>query len=204
MSKPTPTPVQDPAAVAASRAQDKKPSDQALLKAEHDAEVKAKAALDAEQDETSVTDRLEILKKSIELQQKSLDTSRKLAANANETHRTLAEILNSKSVADATPEQLERLVKKTKEAQDELVKYSAEVRSRSEELDRLQSQRASLLGQQMEAKKKAEAKQHESAAALEKVQDLQNPFTLRNVLIWLIDHGPRILLVILAMVLCDG
>ncbi len=199
---PTATPVQDPAAVAASPPRDRKPNDQVLVKAEHDAEVKAKAALDAEQDEMSVTDRLEILKKSIELQQKSLDTSRKLAANAIETHRTLAEILNSKSVADTPPDQLERLVKKTKEAEDELVKYSAEVRSRSEELDRLQSQRASLLSQQMDAKKKAEAKQHESAAAAEKVQDLQNPFTLRNILLWLIDHGPRILAVVLAMVLC--
>ncbi len=167
-----------------------------------DAEVKARAALDAEQDEMSVTDRLEILKKSIELQQKSLDTSRKLAANANETYKTLAEILKSKSVADTPPEQIEKLVNKTKEAQDELAKYSAEVHNRSEELDRLQSQRASLLSQQADAKRKAEAKEHESAAALEQVKDLQNPFALRNVLMWLIEHGPKILAVVLAMVLC--
>ena len=186
-------------AVATSPAQDRKPNDKELLEARHEAALKAEAAKEAEKQEMSITERLEVLNKSIDLQQKSLETTRRIADNANETHKTLADLLQARTAAGTPPEKLEPLVKKMREAETEFLKHRAEVRKRSDELDRLQSQRASLLTQQMEAKKTAAAKEHESEAALEKVQELQNPFAPRNVLLWLFEHGPKILVVLLAM-----
>ena len=52
-----------------------------------------------------------------------------------------------------------------REAESEFLKHRNEVRKRTDELDRLQSQRAALMNQQMEAKQTAEAKEHESEAA---------------------------------------
>ena len=69
--------------------------------------MKAQAAKEAEQEETSITERLEDLNKSIALQQKALETTRKIADNANETRKMLAEVLQAKSVAGHPPEKLE-------------------------------------------------------------------------------------------------
>ena len=117
------------------------------MKARHEAEVKAKAALDAEQDETSLTDRLDILKKSIALQQKSLDTTRKLADNANETHKTLADLLQVQDrCGDCTPEQLEPSCQEDERGPERVPQvFAPRSAIASDELDRLQSQRASLL-----------------------------------------------------------
>ncbi len=185
--------------VTSSPAPEMKTGNKELLKAEEEADAKAQAAREAEKEDLSLAERLEVLNRSIALQQKALETTHKLSDNANETHKTLADLLQARTIAGTPPEKLEPLVKKMREAETEFLKHRAEVRKRTDELDRLQSQRASLLTQEREARKTAETKEHESEAALAKVRDLQNPFAPRNVVIWTIDHGPKILAVILAM-----
>ena len=56
----------------------RKSVDKELVKATQDAEVKSKEAKEAEQDEASIIERLNVLRKSIALQQKSLETAHKI------------------------------------------------------------------------------------------------------------------------------
>src|SRR5262249_28053680 len=46
---------------------------------------------------------------------------------------------------------------------------------------------------------KARAEERRLADAQNRVRTLENPFSPRNVLIWLIDHGPKMLAVLIAM-----
>ena len=87
-----------------------------------------------------------------------------------------------------------------RDAETEFRKHRSETRSRSDELTRLQGELSSLLTEQMAARRAALEKERESAAAMQKVEELRNPFAPRNMLIWLVEHGPKLLAVILAMV----
>jgi moderate conductance mechanosensitive channel len=177
----------------------KKSVDKDLLKATQDAALKAEAAKEAEQEETSITARLADLTKSIALQRQALENSRKLADNVNETRKLLAQELQAKSVAGAPPDTLQQLAAKMREAEIAEVKQRKEVRERTDQLERLQTERASLLNQEIAARKTAEAKEKEAEAANKNVQNLQNPLAPRNVLRWLIDHGVKLFAILVAM-----
>jgi small conductance mechanosensitive channel len=76
-----------------------------------------------------------------------------------------------------------------------------EVRTGAALLDQLQTERAALQTQQLEALQLAESKRKEAAAAESVVAQLQNPFTPRNILQWFIDHTPRLLAILAGMFL---
>ena len=135
------------------------------------------------------------------MQEQALETSRKIADNAHETRNVLAEELQTKSVAGAPPAELKPLVERMRQAEADFVKHRNEVRERTDQLGRFQSERAALLNQQIQVKRTVEAKEHESEAANRKVQQLQNPFAPRNVLQWLIDHGLKLLAILVAIFL---
>jgi moderate conductance mechanosensitive channel len=178
----------------------KKKVDKTLLKATQEAELKTQAAKEAEQEETSITARLADLTKSIALQRQALENSRELADNVNETRQLLAQELQAKSVAGAPADVLKQLTEKMREAEMAQVQQRNVVRERTDQLERLQTERASLLNQELAARNAAGAKEKEAEAANKNVQSLQNPLAPRNVLRWLIDHGVKLFAILVAMI----
>ena len=190
-------------AAPAVAAREKKPVDRALVKAEKEAQVKSKAAKEAEQDEASITERLNVLKNSIALQQKSLETAQKLADNANETRNVLAQELQTRSLAGAPADMIQRTVEiAPAKPSRPFVKYRSDVRERSQELSRLQAElnratRPADRGQEDRRGQGARVggREPEDRGAPQPVRSPQRAS------VDLIDHGPKILAVLLAMLL---
>jgi hypothetical protein len=75
----------------------------------------------------------------------------------------------------------------------------AEVVERTDRLNELQTHRAELQREELAAVTAAQAKQDEADEAEAKVTQLQNPYSIMNVLQWLLDHGPKILTILVTM-----
>ena len=101
----------------------------------------------------------------------------------------------------AAPEELQELRDKIADAKNRFVHARQEVIESTDRLNEKQSELASLQSQQIIALQEADQKRQEAKAAEEKVADLRNPFSLRNLLQWLIDHGPKVLGMLLAMII---
>ncbi len=177
-----------------------KPPTEEMVKAQEDAQEKAEAADIAKQEALSISERLKALDENITLEKKLLDTTRRKADNANETRSTLADELQEKSIAGAPPAELQDLVKRIREAEKRFREARAEVRDRTDRLNDLQAEHGSLLTQQNAALSKAEHAKEQLKIAEKTIEKLQNPFSPRNMLQWLLDHGPRLLAIVIGMI----
>jgi small conductance mechanosensitive channel len=156
---------------------------------------------DAEEKAQSIAERIGDLDEDIALEQKLLGMAQKKADNAHEAQAAMAESLRTRSVAGAPQEELQGLAQAAREAEQRALAARAEVRQHSGRLDELQTERAGLLAQQVAARDKARAEERRLAEVQGRVRELDNPFAPRNVLHWLIDHGPKMLATVLAMLI---
>jgi len=189
-----------PAGASALTTAAKSPPSPQLIKAKEVAGQKESEAAEAEQEAKSITERVEALRKSIEQERSLLTNARNRADNSQETEKTLDDDLQRRWAEGAERSELDELRQKKSEARERFREARAEIKERSDRLDTLQSDLGELQGDEIAALRAAEEKRIEAEAARKKVETLQNPFTPGNVLQWLIDHGPRILLVILGMI----
>ena len=170
-----------------------------LVKAQEQAGSTASAAVEAEQEAQSVAERVEALRKSIELERNLLANARKRADNAQEMEKTLDEDLQRRWSEGADKAELDDLRRRKAEGRERFREARAEIQERTDRLGTLQSDLGELQAEEIAAMRGAGEKRTEAEAARKKVESLQNPFAPRNVLRWTVDHGPRILLVILGM-----
>lgn len=171
-----------------------------LAKAEEEATTKQAAAEEAKQQAQSVTERLESIRKAIANERDLLKTAKQKENNTRETLQALNGDLEKKWVEGSTWAQLKDLRQKIAEAEKRVGEAATEIREHSERIDARQSELAALQTEQIAALQEAEAKAKDAAAAVKKVEQLKNPFTLRNILQWLIDHGPRIVFTLVATI----
>ena len=200
-AEPSPATKAAPAAAPArdNPAEGKKPASAELLKAEQDAQTKARASRRAEQEARSITERLETLDRDIALEKKLLETARKKHANAAEAEDTLNAEFRKRSQAGAPPQEIDDRVRRLRDAEQLADAAEAEVKERSARLDDLQTERAALQAQQIQALKRAAQAHQQLEAAEATIKELENPFNPRNVLRWLFDHGPRLLAIVATM-----
>lgn len=205
-SEPQPTPAGQPQATpptgeqgaapatppGAPPAVTEKPPSEELIKAREAAAQKEEAALAAEEEVKSVTDRIQALQKSIDGELKLYETSRKRVAIAKETERTLYENQQRKWAEGAAQGELSAIAGEIREARQRLRDAEKERDERSDRIDRLQAELVALQNEQIEAARVAEARREEADKAQKDVEHLQNPWTLTNTLNWIIAHGPRI------------
>lgn len=150
----------------------------------------------AEQEARSVTERIELLRRNINSERRLRDSSQARADEADqavrdtsdEMHRVLLEGRDASQVIERLQEAEER----RREARREALRVATH-------LDELQTEFARLQSEQIEALEEAQSKRDAADEALRRVETLQNPFTPRNLLQWLVDHGPPILGVIFAI-----
>ena len=174
-----------------------------LTKAKAEEATQAEAAKRATSAAKSIDERLEILDKDIGLRQEHLKTARKKADNARDSQTLFTQQFRTRSVADAPVEELTKLATQVGEAENRDTEARAEVRECHERLDELNAERADLHDQQLAAKLKADDQEKALAKLQGRVRDLESPFAPRNLLLWLIDHGPKMIGIVLVMLLAE-
>jgi small conductance mechanosensitive channel len=176
------------------------PPDEDLMHAQADAKEKEKEAKEAQEEAQEIESRVADLLKIIAQQQKGLTLARKKADLALETQRALELDLAKKQAERAPADEIQEL---TRGIADAKLRYTQAHRAVTEISDRLNDNRSelsSLQQQQILALQAAREKRLEAETAKETVQALTNPFAPRNILKWLIDHGPRVTIYFVAMI----
>lgn len=189
-----------PAAPATPGVEPAKPVKEDLAEAQRDAQTKAEASREAEVEARSVTDRLASIDKDIALEQKLLATSRKRRDNAAESRTALTTSFRERSLVGAPREELDRLLERVRDVEDRLKAAGDDVRESTERLEQLHVARGELQAEQIGSLEKAQAARDQVKIAEDEIRRLENPFSLHNILAWVIDHGPRTLAVLIAMV----
>ncbi len=173
--------------------------DKELMAATQVAEKTAADAQMAADRVTEVTERMDILKKNIRLERTLRDTARKRLDNAHECLAGLNEDFGKKLSAG---QNVDELAAQMREAEGRLHEAESESRRISTHLDELQSELAGLQEEQIVSARDAEHKRLESEEAQRQVELLRNPYTIRNMLQWLVDHGPSAVAIAAAIGIC--
>lgn len=177
----------------------KAPPTPELQKARVEAAHKQVQAQEAAKEARTVTERMEAARKAIALEQKLLQTARERADNAQQTERTLYDELQTRWQAGASHDQLSELRKKIGEARSRSWEAEQEIRERTDRVGSLQEDLSNLQGEQIAAMKQADQKKQEAESAQKRVKQLENPLSLQNLLRWLVEHGPRVVGIIIGM-----
>jgi small conductance mechanosensitive channel len=178
-----------------------KPVSKELLDAQNEAQLKKEAAAAADAEAKSVSERIAAIEKDIELENKLVVATRKKADIAYQTAQTLGEQVEKRSIEGAPFAEQQELISKRHDAEDLFRKARGEVIQRTNRLNELQSQLASLQREELSALLAAKEMQIEAEQAEQQVTELQNPFSPVNVLQWLLDHGPKILTIVIGVIL---
>lgn len=150
----------------------------------------------AEDIERTITERIDILQQDIKLQRQLRDTARKTVDNLEKTLSNLNTELFRNLMAG---QGIEEIRKQIEEVNSRLSENRAKSREISSRLDELQSQLAHLQADQLAAAGDLAQKLQEVKNAQAVVESLRNPFTVRNLMQWGIDHGPKIASIIIAL-----
>ncbi len=174
--------------------------DKALEKAEAQAAARVDAAVEAEQTAQSVIERLASLDKNIELEQRQFSMAQQRSQIAYEQQQMLEEEFQAKTIRGDIPRQeLQELAERTKQARKDFFQARRQYRERTDRLQELQQQRTDLQAEQLAALNDAKEKRAAADNATLKVSSLKNPFSVHNMLQWLLDHGVKIVLILIGM-----
>jgi moderate conductance mechanosensitive channel len=178
----------------------KRPPSEELIRAESEVKRRADALREAERRETSLAQRLEAIGKRIELEEKQLETARKLGDNAQATQAELEAELKAGG-ARLSAAQRAALVARVEEVRNRAQRVSAEVGDRAALLERLRSEQNFGREALTVLRENVAQAQRQLEAARAEVADITNPFAPRNLFAWAIEHGPRILAIAVVMLL---
>ena len=173
-----------------------KANSKALQEASAVAQRTVEAANQAEQEARTLTERIDLLRRSIDAERRLRDASQARAdemegevrAASDEMHRALMEGLDASDIID-----------RVQVAEDRRREVRQELTRVNRHLDELQTEYAELQSEHIAALEVAEDKRDAADAALKRVETLLNPFAPANIFQWLVDHGPRVLGVLLAI-----
>jgi hypothetical protein len=164
-------------------------------RAREEAKVKEDAAKKAENRAQSISERIETLSEDIKATKSLLDTARRMADREQQTKSQLESELQQKISAKAPATEIQGIADRMAAAQRSVQKALDEVRSTTDHLHELQTELSRLQAAQIRALHDADAKKQAAEAAEERIAYLQNPFRPRNIVHWLLHHGPRLLLI---------
>ncbi|MGE3808666.1 MAG: mechanosensitive ion channel domain-containing protein [Gemmataceae bacterium] len=173
-----------------------KPEPAEVSKAREEAKSKAETAEAAQAEAKSIQDRLDLLRKNIANERKLLQLAREKADVAYARQQQVQEALRKQNEAGAKPDVLDKLYKASQEADQQAREARQEVRDRTQRLDDLQREVAVLQTEQIVALQEAEHQRLQAEAAQRELARLENPFALRNMMRWAIEHGPKLLFIV--------
>ncbi|HEY7154817.1 MAG TPA: mechanosensitive ion channel domain-containing protein [Gemmataceae bacterium] len=170
-------------------------------RAKEEAKLKEEAAKKAENKAQSITERLESLQQNIASAERLLANARQRADHEQQTKNALDAELKQKTAANAPESERNFLSQRIEAAQRRFQEALADLRSATDHLHELEKERSTLQAAQIKAMHDADAKKHAAEAAEERIAWLQNPFRPRNIVQWLLHHGPRLVLIALGMLI---
>jgi small conductance mechanosensitive channel len=170
-----------------------------LKEATERASKTADAARTARERVQSLSTWLDSLRNQVLQEQRLLDIARKTAASARERKAGLEQNLQQRTAAGAPADELAGLRKKIDEETALIERSDGDALSSADTLIELQASLDRGQTRRTESEKEAERAEKEAERAEKKVEELQNPFTPHNVLQWFLDHGPRLLVILLGM-----
>ena len=173
--------------------------DEELTEAKAQAEEKEQEADEAQEETGSLAARLADLQKLASQEQKELNLARKKVDLVSATQQALSAELTKRQAEQADPKELAELRSALSDASQRLIPARAEVAEINERLNDHRSELGILQSEHILALHEAEKKRHEAAVAAELVKTLRNPFTLRNLQQWFLDHGPPLLMIVVSM-----
>lgn len=173
--------------------------DPELMQAEEEARKKEEEAEEAQEETQSIATRIADLQKLITQEQKVLSLARKKVELAQATQKELEAELRKREHEGAPAAELQELRMGLMDARQRFTAAQGDVTDSTDRLNDRRSELATLQSEQILALQEAERARHEAEAAKEAVEELRNPFTLRNMTQWLLDHGPRVVLIVLGM-----
>jgi small conductance mechanosensitive channel len=173
--------------------------DATLIQAEHQADVKKEEAREAEREARSVSERLALIDKNIAIEQKLFEVARKKSDIAFQQRKTLQDEYQAKSVDGTSRVELKELARKLDQAEKLFREARAEVSGHTDRLKELQDERTGLQADEIAALTEAKEKASEAESAADKLSELKNPFSLQNVMQWLLDHGLKMGLIVAVM-----
>jgi len=174
-----------------------------LTKAVEEAEAKDKEADEAQEETRSIAVRLTDIQKLVVQEQKELDLARKKVDLASAAQLTLSQELTRRGAEQADATELAELRASIGSASIRLIQARSEVTEISERLNDHRAEQSSLQSEHIVALQEAEKKRQEANQAEDRIDAIRNPFTLKNILQWLVEHGPRILAIIVGMFLLN-
>jgi len=177
--------------------------DHELVAAAAEATEKENDAEAAQQESQSIAMRLADIQKLVSQEQKELNLARKKVDLATASQLTLSQELARRQAENADASDLNELRVSISQASQRLIHARTEVTEISERLNDHRAEQSSLQAEHIVALHEAEQKRHEATAAEDRVESLRNPFTPRNILQWILEHGPRLLLIIGGMFLLN-
>lgn len=171
-----------------------------LRKAREAAKAKQSAARTAQDKADTVAGYLTELKRQIDLETKLLSTAKKKAANARQTQTELEAERQKRVDAGVPEEELARLTQQVNDAARQHEEAETDVRDIAERLGELEASYGRVDKKQHELADEAD-KAHKSLKTTEdEIDRLQNPLHPQNILQWLIDHGGKLLAILLGMI----
>lgn len=172
-----------------------------VLKAEQEAKQSQAEAQQAEHQVKTVADRLATLEKDLELETELLASARKKVEIAEQTTLLLHATLQKARAGAASLELLSELQDRHIDTENMLNSGRNEAAKRAERQGKLHTQRADLCRAEIAAQKRLDDKKAlvEQADAI--VASLKNPFSPYNMWEWGISHGPKIGVILAAMLL---
>ncbi|MFN9414479.1 MAG: mechanosensitive ion channel domain-containing protein [Pirellula sp.] len=173
--------------------------DEELMEAEKEAELKETAAEEAQQETQSLEARLKDLQQLIHQEQKEITTAKKKVDLAASAQHELSSELSKREAEGADTQEIQELKKAISDANQRLIQSRSDVTQINERLSDHRAELSDLQAEHIVALHEAARKSREAQEAEELVESLKNPYTIRNILQWVMIHGPRLLLIVVGM-----
>ncbi len=182
---------------------DDETEDEEIVEAEHEADEKELEADEAQRETQSLADRIADLQKLIAQEQKELALGRKKIDLAESAQFALTTEIAKRQSENADTTELQELRVDASDASRRLILARSEVNAIVERLNDHRAELAMLQSEHIVALHEADSKRQEADAAENRLESLRNPFAPRNVLQWVLDHGIRLIAIVMGMFLLN-
>lgn len=174
-------------------------NDSELMEAVAEAKEKEEEAERAQEATKSIASRMTDLQKLVAQEQKELTLAKKRVDLITAEQVALTAELSKRQSEQATADELSDLRSRLSEANQRLIAARSEISEISERLNERRAELSDVQSEHIVAMHEAESKRQEALAAENREEALRNPFTFRKVLQWILEHGPRILVILISM-----
>lgn len=169
------------------------PVDEEVKKAEDALQKRLAAVRDAEEKAASAADRVKAVQMAIDAATRALETERLATDQIQGTLARLTEQLQTNPPTDVKERQ--DLARRMTEASQRIAASRDRIRTLTDKLALLNEERHNLEAEQTAALREAEAKRNAADQAKSNLEEIQNPFTSRNIARWTTSHGPNLLVI---------